>query len=117
MVKWCTGVTRPQEPALEDHDHAAADPDQRQEHQVRGLLPPGGQLVLVLLLLVLVVLVVLVLVVLVIVMLVLVGLTLPQCNGESESSAWSCHATADLRLINQRDGSKFSRKITHLFYR
>ena len=40
----------------------------------------------------------------------------PQCNGESESSAWSCHATADLRLINQRDGTKFSRKITHLFY-
>ena len=81
--------------------------------------------VLVLLLVVLVVLVLvivmLVLVVLVIVIvmlvLVLVGLTLPQCNGESESSAWSCHATADLRLINQRDGSKFSRKITHLFYR
>ena len=22
-----------------------------------------------------------------------------QCNGESESSAWSCHATADLRLV------------------
>ena len=41
---------------------------------------------------------------------------LSQCNGESESSAWSCHATADLRLINQRDGTKFSRKITHLFY-
>jgi ubiquitin carboxyl-terminal hydrolase 7 len=39
-----------------------------------------------------------------------------QCNGESESSAWSCHATADLRLISQRDGTKFSRKITHLFY-
>ena len=40
-----------------------------------------------------------------------------QCNGESESSAWSCHATAELRLLNQRDNTKFSRKITHLFYR
>jgi len=39
-----------------------------------------------------------------------------QSNGESESSAWSCHANADLRLINQRDGTKFSRKIGHLFY-
>ena len=39
-----------------------------------------------------------------------------QCNGESESSAWSCHANADLRLINQRDGTKFSRKIGHMFY-
>ena len=39
-----------------------------------------------------------------------------QCNGESESSAWFCHANADLRLINQRDGVKFSRKIQHLFY-
>lgn len=39
-----------------------------------------------------------------------------QCNGESESSAWSCHASADLRLIHQRGGEKFSRKITHMFY-
>ena len=39
-----------------------------------------------------------------------------QCNGESESSAWSCHANADLRLINHRDGTKFSRKIGHMFY-
>jgi len=39
-----------------------------------------------------------------------------QCNGESESSAWSCHANADLRLINQRTGEKFSRKIAHMFY-
>jgi len=39
-----------------------------------------------------------------------------QCNGESESSAWSCHANADLRLINQREGTKFSRKIGHMFY-
>jgi len=39
-----------------------------------------------------------------------------QCNGESESSAWSCHANADLRLLNQREGTKFSRKIGHLFY-
>ena len=39
-----------------------------------------------------------------------------QCNGESESSAWSCHATAELRLINPRDGKKFERKISHMFY-
>lgn len=39
-----------------------------------------------------------------------------QCNGESESSAWSCHASADLRLIHQRGGEKFARKITHMFY-
>jgi len=39
-----------------------------------------------------------------------------QCNGESESSAWSCHASADLRLLHQRGGQKFSRNITHMFY-
>jgi len=39
-----------------------------------------------------------------------------QCNGESEHSNWSCQASADLRLINQRDNTKFSRKISHLFY-
>merc|ERR1719192_1902447 len=39
-----------------------------------------------------------------------------QCNGESESSAWSCHANADLRMLHTRGGDKFSRKITHMFY-
>jgi ubiquitin carboxyl-terminal hydrolase 7 len=39
-----------------------------------------------------------------------------QCNGESECSAWSCHANPDLRVINQREGTKFSRKIGHIFY-
>merc|ERR1719420_946459 len=39
-----------------------------------------------------------------------------QCNGESESIAWSCHASADLRLLHQRGGQKFSRNITHMFY-
>ena len=39
-----------------------------------------------------------------------------QCNGESESSAWSCHASADLRMLHTRGGDKFSRKITHMFY-
>jgi hypothetical protein len=39
-----------------------------------------------------------------------------QCNGESESSAWSCHSNADLGLINQREGTKLSRKIGHIFY-
>ncbi|XP_063230650.1 ubiquitin carboxyl-terminal hydrolase 7 isoform X2 [Bacillus rossius redtenbacheri] len=40
-----------------------------------------------------------------------------QCNGESESSSWSCYAVAELRLLNQReDVEPFSRKIQHLFY-
>jgi len=39
-----------------------------------------------------------------------------QCNGESESSAWSCNASAELRMLNQKDGTKFKRKISHLFY-
>jgi len=42
-----------------------------------------------------------------------------QCNGESESSTWSCYANAELRLIAQREGEgiqTFNRKIQHLFY-
>jgi len=39
-----------------------------------------------------------------------------QCNGESESSAWSCNASAELRMFNQKDNSTFKRNITHLFY-
>ncbi|KAH7944205.1 hypothetical protein HPB52_017147 [Rhipicephalus sanguineus] len=40
-----------------------------------------------------------------------------QCNGESESSTWSCNATAELRLISQKEGvENFVRKIQHLFY-
>jgi len=39
-----------------------------------------------------------------------------QCNGESESSAWSCNASAELRMYNQRDGTYFKRNIDHLFY-
>ncbi|XP_044758285.1 ubiquitin carboxyl-terminal hydrolase 7 isoform X2 [Coccinella septempunctata] len=40
-----------------------------------------------------------------------------QCNGESESSSWSCHATAELRLLSVRpDVDHFSRKIQHLFF-
>ncbi|KAJ8967839.1 hypothetical protein NQ317_016612 [Molorchus minor] len=40
-----------------------------------------------------------------------------QCNGESESSSWSCYAVAELRLISVRpDVENFSRKIHHLFY-
>jgi ubiquitin carboxyl-terminal hydrolase 7 len=35
---------------------------------------------------------------------------------DTSSSAWSCYANADLRLINQREGTKFSRKIGHMFY-
>ncbi|XP_044734467.1 ubiquitin carboxyl-terminal hydrolase 7-like [Chrysoperla carnea] len=40
-----------------------------------------------------------------------------QCNGESESSSWSCYAVAELRLLSYRpDVEPFSRKIQHLFY-
>ncbi|KDR24281.1 ubiquitin carboxyl-terminal hydrolase 7 [Zootermopsis nevadensis] len=40
-----------------------------------------------------------------------------QCNGESESSSWSCYAVAELRLLSQKDDVEaFSRKIQHLFY-
>lgn len=40
-----------------------------------------------------------------------------QCNGESESSSWSCFANAELRLLSVRsDIEPFCRKIQHLFY-
>lgn len=40
-----------------------------------------------------------------------------QCNGESESSSWSCYAVAELRLLTVRaEIEPFSRKIQHLFY-
>lgn len=40
-----------------------------------------------------------------------------QCNGESESTSWSCNAIADLRLVSFRaDTEPFLRKIKHLFY-
>ncbi|BET01842.1 ubiquitin carboxyl-terminal hydrolase [Nesidiocoris tenuis] len=40
-----------------------------------------------------------------------------QCNGESESTSWSCHANAELRLLSQKEGGEpFCRKIQHLFY-
>uniref|UniRef100_T1J1R9 Ubiquitin carboxyl-terminal hydrolase 7 n=1 Tax=Strigamia maritima TaxID=126957 RepID=T1J1R9_STRMM len=40
-----------------------------------------------------------------------------QCNGESESSSWSCNAAAELRLLSQKEGTEpFVRKIQHLFY-
>ncbi|XP_060521700.1 ubiquitin carboxyl-terminal hydrolase 7 isoform X3 [Cylas formicarius] len=40
-----------------------------------------------------------------------------QCNGESESSSWSCYAVAELRLLSVRpDVEHFCRKIQHLFY-
>lgn len=41
-----------------------------------------------------------------------------QCNGESESSSWSCYAMAELRLLSHKpDTETFFRKIQHLFYR
>lgn len=40
-----------------------------------------------------------------------------QCNGESDSTTWSCHASAELRLVSQKEGCEsFCRKIQHLFY-
>ncbi|XP_015785155.1 ubiquitin carboxyl-terminal hydrolase 7 [Tetranychus urticae] len=40
-----------------------------------------------------------------------------QCNGDSDSSTWSCNATAELRLLNQNeDGEPLTRKIQHVFY-
>lgn len=40
-----------------------------------------------------------------------------QCNGESESSSWSCYATAELTLLAQKEEwVPFTRKIQHLFY-
>ncbi|XP_071107818.1 ubiquitin carboxyl-terminal hydrolase 7-like [Haliotis cracherodii] len=40
-----------------------------------------------------------------------------QCNGDTESSSWSCHAMAELRILSQKpDGEPFTRKIQHLFY-
>lgn len=40
-----------------------------------------------------------------------------QCNGESESSSWSCYAVAELRLLSVRpEIESFTRKIQHLFY-
>ncbi|XP_066265443.1 ubiquitin carboxyl-terminal hydrolase 7-like isoform X1 [Branchiostoma lanceolatum] len=39
-----------------------------------------------------------------------------QCNADSDSS-WSCSASAELRLIPQKDGVEtFNRKIQHIFY-
>ncbi|KAK3929340.1 Ubiquitin carboxyl-terminal hydrolase 7 [Frankliniella fusca] len=40
-----------------------------------------------------------------------------QCNGDSESPSWSCYASAELRLLPQKEGVEpFARKIQHLFY-
>ncbi|XP_071796700.1 ubiquitin carboxyl-terminal hydrolase 7-like [Asterias amurensis] len=39
-----------------------------------------------------------------------------QCNAESESQTWSCQASAELRLLNQRDGPDHTKQIIHLFY-
>lgn len=40
-----------------------------------------------------------------------------QCNGETESSAWSCYASAELTLVPQKPGIEpFSRRIQHLFF-
>lgn len=40
-----------------------------------------------------------------------------QCNGESDSTTWSCNASAELRLKSFKPGQEaFVQKIKHLFY-
>ncbi|XP_055922238.1 ubiquitin carboxyl-terminal hydrolase 7-like [Eupeodes corollae] len=40
-----------------------------------------------------------------------------QCNGESDSTTWSCNASAELRLKSFKAGQEaFVQKIKHLFY-
>ena len=39
-----------------------------------------------------------------------------QCYGESESSHWSCQASAELRVRCHNKEKDFSKKISHLFY-
>lgn len=40
-----------------------------------------------------------------------------QCNAESDSTSWSCNASAELKVLNQKPGGEdFVRKIQHLFY-
>lgn len=40
-----------------------------------------------------------------------------QCNGESDSTSWSCRAAAILRLLNHKPGhDPFQRNITHVFF-
>ncbi|KAF5287530.1 hypothetical protein FQA39_LY04158 [Lamprigera yunnana] len=39
-----------------------------------------------------------------------------QCNGEIDSSSWSCNAVAELRLLSVKsDAAAFTRKLQHLF--
>lgn len=39
-----------------------------------------------------------------------------QCNGESDSTSWSCNATAAIKIVTHNDAEPFTRKIQHLFY-
>ena len=40
-----------------------------------------------------------------------------QCNGESDTIAWNCVATATLRVVSQKEGIEdHSRRISHTFY-
>lgn len=40
-----------------------------------------------------------------------------QCNAENESSSWSCHGTAELRILPAKDGAEVVQKtIDHIFY-
>lgn len=37
-----------------------------------------------------------------------------QCNGDSDSTTWSCNATAELRLLPQKEGAEpLSRRMFH----
>ncbi|XP_074647259.1 ubiquitin carboxyl-terminal hydrolase 7-like isoform X2 [Tubulanus polymorphus] len=40
-----------------------------------------------------------------------------QCNADSDSSSWSCNATAELKILSAKsDGETFTRRIQHIFY-
>lgn len=40
-----------------------------------------------------------------------------QCNGDADSTTWSCYACAQLSIVSQKEGVEdFNRRIQHLFY-
>lgn len=40
-----------------------------------------------------------------------------QCNAENDSSAWSCHGSAELRILPAKEtGEMLEKKIDHVFY-
>lgn len=40
-----------------------------------------------------------------------------QCNADNESTSWSCHGTAELRIVPAKEGVEvIEKKIDHIFY-